>query len=154
MAVSFDTELAIVGIVLSIIGTIVTTVVAVYAIRDARNLVKKGTELQRNISYLRLRNDLMWMFVDPTEDTYPSEIAKGFHDFDVLAKALNPKVKSEHLKEAAENEALQSAADLVAAGTFVWKQEIDVEEVNKRLAKWKADKSKVKVARLLGVDEL
>jgi hypothetical protein len=152
--VGLDIELAIVGIVLSIIGTIVTTVVAVYAIRDARNLVKKSTELQRNISYLRLKNDLMWMFVDPTEDTYPSEIAKGFHDFDVFAKALNPKVKSQHLKEAAENEALQSAADLVAIGTLKWKEEVNVEAVTQKIAKWKADKSKVKVARLLGVDEL
>jgi hypothetical protein len=152
--VSFDTELAIVGIALSIIGTIATTVVAVYAIRDARNLVKKSTELQRNISYLRLKNDLMWMFVDPTEGTYSSEIAKGFHDFDVFAKALNPTVKSEHLKEATENEALQSAADLVAAGMFVWKKELNLDAVNKKLAQWAADKSKVKVARLLGVDEL
>ncbi len=58
MTVSFDTEIAIVGIVLSITGTIVTTIVAVYAIRDARNLIKKSTELQRNIAYLRLKNDL------------------------------------------------------------------------------------------------
>ncbi len=94
------------------------------------------------------------MFVDPTEDTYPSQIAKGFHDFDVFAKALNPKAKSEHLKEAAENEALQSAADLVAIGTFVWKKDVVVEAVTKKIAKWKADKSKVKAARLLGVDEL
>src|ERR1700722_7372788 len=138
----------------TIIGIFITTVIAIYAILDARNQVKKSTELQRNIAYLRLKNDLMWMFVDPTEGTYSSEIAKGFPDLDVLAKALNPKVKSEHLKEAAENEALQSAADLVAIGTFVWKEDLDLEAVTKKLAMWNADKSKVKVSRLLGVKEL
>jgi hypothetical protein len=143
----------ILGLYLGILGIVITAAIAIYAILDARGQVKKSTELQRNIAYLRLKDDLMWMFVDPTDGTYPSAIAKAFHEFDLFAKALNPNVKSEVLKEAVENEALEFAAELVNKGTAVWKEELNLDAVNEKLSKWRADKNKVRAARLLSIDD-
>lgn len=140
--------------IISIVSTVLTTVVAIYAILDSRRLVKNNLQIQRNLAYRKLNNDLVWTVVEPVQDVYPSEIVKAFYDFDLLARELKPKWNPKPLKEAVENEALQSAHDMVQTGKFIWKKDVDVEEVKKMLDRWNADKNKVKVARLLRETEL
>lgn len=140
--------------IIGILGIVITTVIAVYAIRDARKQVRQSIKLQRDLSYLRLANELVWQFVDPTDRTYSPEITKALHDFGLLAQTLNPEWTPNDIKEAAEREALLDARSRVKEGTAKWKPGIDMQHVNHLLEEWSAQKNVVRAERILGIQAL
>lgn len=137
-----------------IIGIVLTTAIAIYAILDARNLVKRNLKLERDLVYLRLKNDLVWGFVDSTEEAYSVEIAKGFHDFGLLAQALNPGWTEDDMKTAVEKESLQFAEELVRSGKATWKKDFDLDRVRKAISAWKAEKNVERVKTIMGDTKL
>jgi len=126
-----------------------TTGVAIYAIWDARSQVKKTIKLQRDLAYLKIKNDTVWEFIDPTESTHSSEIAKGLHEFGLLAQALNPEWSPETIKSAVENETLQFAEELVKTGKASWKAGLDLQKVRRAIDDWRADKNGERVRRIM-----
>jgi hypothetical protein len=141
---SFETLIGIAGIVL-------TTAIAIYAILDVRKLMRQNLKMQRDIAYLRVKNDLVWEFIEPTNLAYSVQIAKGLHEFGILAQALNPEWTEEAIRRAAENEALQFAEELVSNGSARWKEDFDLEKVRHEIRSWQAEKSVEKVKTLLRV---
>src|SRR5271170_272981 len=106
--------------VIGIVGIVLTTIIAIYAILDARKLVKQNLKMQRDIAYLRVKNDLVWEFIDPTNVAYSVQIAKGLHEFGILAQALNPEWTDEAIRTAVEQESLRFAEELVNSGKARW----------------------------------
>src|SRR5260370_9179219 len=96
-------------VVVAMAGTVLTTAVAIYAICDVRNKAKKIVSLGRDLAYLKIKNDLVWEFIEPTEAAYTLEIAKGLHDFGLLAQAANPAATPATIKPAVQTEALEFA---------------------------------------------
>ena len=135
--------------VADILGIVITTVIAVYAILDVRKEAKRIVKLARDIAWLNLKNDMTWMFVDATGTGYPVEIAKQLHEFQLLYEALAPGVDPEDLRIAVENEALEFAEELVNKQVAVWKSGFDIEKVKSKIASWKADKGKEEVRKLI-----
>ncbi len=132
------------GIVLGAAGIVATAAFGVWAINDARKQVRGFVRTERNLAWTRVQNDLVWLFVDPTEKSHSKEIATGLAVFALLAKELSPEQTPENLKEAAENEALEMAEKLVAGGYATWKPEFDRQRVCQKLKEWKAEKDKVR----------
>jgi hypothetical protein len=135
---------------MGILGIVITTVIAVYAILDARKLVRKNLKMQRDIAYLRVKNDLVWEFIDPTDSAYSVQIAKGLHEFGILAQALNPDWTEEAIRKAVENESLQFAEELVNSGRAKWKNDFDLEKVRHEIRSWQAEKNVEKVKKMMG----
>jgi hypothetical protein len=71
-----------------VVGIVVTAGFSVWAINDARDQVRKSILLQRNLTYLKLQNDLAWEIVDPTDKAYRQEIANGLEAFVVFQRNL------------------------------------------------------------------
>lgn len=134
--------------ILGIIGIAATAGVGIWAINDVRQQVHRLILMDRNLAWVRVQNDLVWLFVDPTDKAHGKEIAKGLGEFAVLARELDPQRIPEDLKTAAENEALEMAERLVADGYAKWKMDLDMKKVLQRLEEWKAQKSKSRVENL------
>lgn len=132
------------GIALGAAGILATAALGVWAINDARKQVRGFIRTERNLAWTKIQNELIWLFVDPTEKSHSKEIATGLAVFALLAKELNPERTAENLKEAAENEALEMAEKLVAGGYAKWKPDLDMQRVSHKLKEWKAEKAKVK----------
>ena len=128
---------------------VLTTGVAIYALWDARGQVKKMIKLERDLAYLKIKNDMVWEFIDPTENTHSSQIAKGLHEFGLLAQALKPQWSPETIKSAVENEALEFAEELVKTGRASWKAGLDLQKVRRAIDHWQADKSVERVKRIM-----
>jgi hypothetical protein len=122
--------------------------IAIYAIRDTRKQAFKMILLDRNRFYARIRNDMAWLFIDPTDYARKSEIAKGLEEFCITAQEAEPKWTIEDLKGAVENEALHFAATLVKSGYATWKAELDVAAVEQRLLEWQTDKNRERIHNL------
>lgn len=134
-----DTGLLIglVGIVVGIVGIVITMVIAVCSMRDARKQVKDLINLERNRVYVRIRNDMVWLFVDPTELAHSVEIAKGLEEFNLISTVLEPKQNPDITKDIVNNKALEFAQNLVESGYAIWKPEWDMERVKHTIAEWK-----------------
>jgi hypothetical protein len=132
-----------------IIGIVVTAAFSVWAINDAREQVRRSVLLERNLTYLKLQNDLAWEILDPTDRGYRQEIANGLEAFVLLSRALDPDKSGDALREAAEKEALELADRLVADGFATWKPEMDREKLLTVMHQWKAQKSAVRAHQIL-----
>jgi len=132
------------GIVLGIAGIGVTAGFSIWAINDARQQVKRFIRTQRNLEWTRLQNEIVWLFVDPTDQSHTKEVATGLAVFALLAQELGPDKSPETLKEAAENEALVLAEKLVQGGYAVWKPQLDVQKACERLKEWRTEKDKAR----------
>jgi hypothetical protein len=137
-------------LIVGIVGIVITTLIAIYAIWDVRREARKTLKIERDLAYLRVKNDLVWEFIDPTESAYTSEIAKGLHEFGFLAQALNPEMTTDTVKTAVEKEALEFAEDLVNSGRARWKQDFDLEKVRKAIDGWRAEKNVERAKRIVG----
>lgn len=135
------------GIILGAGGIIATAGFGVWAINDARNQVRASVRTERNLAWTKVQNELVWLFVDPTDRSHTKEIATGLAVLALLAKELNPEKKPEALKEAAENDALEMAQQLVDGGYATWKPDLDTQKVRQRLSEWDAEKSKARAAQ-------
>jgi hypothetical protein len=133
-----------------IAGIVITTAIAIYAILDARNQAKKTLKIWRDLAYLKVKNDLVWEFIDPTESAYTSEIAKGLHEFGYLAKAMNPELSDDAIKAGVEKEALEFAEELVNGGRGKWKKDLNLDSVRKAISGWRAEKNVERAKQILG----
>ena len=134
--------------IIDIAGVVIATVallVAIYGIRDVREQVRLLVEIERNREYSKLLHDMMWQFIDPTEKTVETAIAKRMHDYAILARALDPGKSLEALRQSAENEALQTAKDLVDQGSARWKEDVDEEKAVQMIADWRVRKNAARV---------
>lgn len=138
------------SLVVDLATTVLTTGVAVYAIWDTRKAAKKMIQLRRDLAYLKIKNDMAWEFIDPTEMAHSPQIAKGLHGFGLLAQALNPECTPETIKSAVENEALEFAEELVNAGRAAWKAGLDPERVRQANNGWRTEKNLERVKRMMG----
>lgn len=138
------------GSIIGIVGTVITTIIAVYAIRDVRERVRVLISLERKRIYTRVRNDLVWLFIEPTEHAYPPEIARGFEEFAVVSQALNPKHTPELTKYAVENETLMFAEKLVNGGLAKWKAGWNEQEVKKTIHNWQTAINANRMDNILG----
>jgi hypothetical protein len=133
-----------------IVGIVITTLIAIYAIYDVRKEAKKTIKIGRDLAYLRVENDIVWEFIDPTESAYTPEIAKGLHEFGLLAQALNPEWTPDIVKTVVEKEALEFAEELVNSGKARWKKDFDLDRVRKALSGWRTEKNVERVKKIMG----
>ncbi len=136
-------------VVVAMAGTVLTTAVAIYAICDVRNKAKKIVRLGRDLAYLKIKNDLVWEFIEPTEAAYTLEIAKGLHEFGLLAQAVNPEATPDTIKSAVEKEALEFAEELVKSGKATWKSGFDAQKVRQAIDSWRAEKNVERVKKIM-----
>lgn len=136
-------------VIVALTSTVLTTVIAVYAICDTRKEAKKMIKLGRDLAYLKIKNDMTWAFIDPTESAHSPQIAKGLHEFGLLAQALDPGWTSDAIKSAVENEALEFAEELVRAGRATWKAGLDSERVRMAIEGWRSEKNVERVKKLM-----
>lgn len=132
------------GIVLGAAGILITAAFSICAIRDARDQVRGFIRTERNLAWTRIQNELVWLFVDPTDKSHTKEVATGLAVFAMLAQELDPQKTPSDLKEAAENEALELAEKLVSGGYATWKPDLDIGAVQQRLTCWRTAKNKVR----------
>lgn len=125
------------GSIIGIVGIVITTIIAVYAICDVRGRVKGLINLERKRVFVRTRNDMVWLFVNPTELAHSAEIAKGLEEFNVISAALDPKQTAELTNSVVNNEALVFAEKLVNEGYATWKPGWDMEKLRQTIHDWK-----------------
>src|SRR4029077_18316827 len=94
------------GSTIGIVGIVITTAIAIYAILDVRKQVKGLLIVQRGVAYAKIINDMALLFVDPTEKAHSAEIAKGLEEFCLLAQVITPERGVNVHKETVEREAL------------------------------------------------
>lgn len=139
-----------IGTIVGIVGIIITVAIAVYAILDVREQVRRLLLVQRNIAFTRIVQDFAWLFVEPTDTGHTAEIAKGLAEFCLLAEVLDATKTPNVSKSTVENEALATAKDLVEGGHAKWKEYWDMEAVRKALRDWQDEKNSVRIANLFG----
>jgi hypothetical protein len=125
------------GSKIGIVGIVITTIIAVYAICDVRERVKGLIKVERDRVFTRARNDMVWLFVDPTNLAQSPEIAKGLEEFYVLSASLDPGQTDEHTNDVVNNEALVYAEKLVDGGYATWKPGWDREKLSQTIHDWK-----------------
>jgi hypothetical protein len=142
-----------VELIVAVFGILLTTAFAIYAINDVRREVKKVIKLGRDLAYLRVKNDVAWEFIDPTDDAFTPKIGLGLNEFGLLAQALNPDWTDEHIKTSVENESLQFAEKLVENNIATWKKDCDAEKVRSVIKSWQAEKNIERVKIMMGVKD-
>lgn len=141
------------NLTVDVVSNIVMLAVAIYAIRDTRKQARKMIFLDRNRSYAKVRNDMAWLYIDPTDTAQASEIAKELEEFCITAQEAEPKWAIEDLKSAVEKESLHFADTLVKSGYATWKADLDVGEVEQQLHSWATDKNRERIRNLFSRKE-
>jgi hypothetical protein len=124
--------------------------VSVWAVLDVRKQVKEMIRLERKRVFTRTRNDMVWLFIDPTERSHTPDIAKGLEEFSVLSAALDPEQTPELTNHAMNNEALMFAEKLVNGGYARWKPGWDKEKLKQALHDWRTAIIANRMANILG----
>jgi sensor domain CHASE-containing protein len=132
---------------------IAAIVVSVWAILDVRAQVKELIRLERKRVFTKVRNDMVWLFINPTERAHTPEIAKGLEEFAVLSQALDPKQTADLTNHAMNNEALTFAEKLVKNGYATWKDGWNMEELKKTLHNWQTAINDVRMTNILGEEQ-
>lgn len=135
--------------VVGLASIVLTTAIAIYAIYDARNQVRKQVRLARDLAYLKIKNDMVWEFIEPTESAHTPEIAKGLHEFGLLAQALNSELTADAIKSAVEKEALKFAEELVGSGRATWKSGIDLGKAQTAIESWRTQTNAERVKKII-----
>lgn len=141
------------GSIIGIIGILITTVIAIYAINDARRQVRKQIELERKRVYTRVRNQLVWQFIEPIQDVHKPEIAEGLEEFALISQTLNPAHTPELTKNAVENETLLFAKKLVDGGYGRFKPGFNEQKIKETIRRWQNSINAERVSRILGRSE-
>lgn len=110
--------------------------VSVWAVFDVRSQVTHMIQLERKRMFTRIRNDLVWQFVDATDLTHSPEIAKGLEEFALLSMELDPTHTPDLTKNAVNNESLKFADELVSNGFATWKPEWDKAKLTQAIQSW------------------
>jgi hypothetical protein len=127
-----DHILSIAALVVGLLGI----AISVLAVMDARDQIRGLIKLERKRVYTRVRNDLVWQFVDATALSHTSEIAKGLEEFTAVSRALYPKQTPEQIVHAVHQDCLKFADRLVKSGFAVWKSDWDMDKVQEELDAW------------------
>src|SRR5258708_15850268 len=114
---SIEAFLAGAGLLVALVGV----AIGVWALLDVRAQVKRLISLERKLIYTRVRNDLVWQFVEPIGSIHSPEIAKGLEEFAVISQALNPEHTADLTKHAVENEALAFSKTLMHSASTHFK---------------------------------
>jgi hypothetical protein len=133
-----------------IVSNLIMLAVAIYAIRDTRKQSRKMIFLERNQCYAKVRNDMAWLYIDPTQHAQTPELAKALEEFCNMAQEAEPgKWTVEDLKVVVENQSLHFAATLVKGGYATWKAGLSLDLVNQKLRDWESDKNRERIKNLL-----
>jgi len=143
---STELILAWVAILIAIIGV----GVSVWAVFDVRGQVTRLIQLERKRVFTQIRNDMVWMFVNPTQQSHTPEIAKGLEEFALLSMELNPEHTPDLTNNAVNNESLKFADELVTNGFAVWKPDWDKEKVKQALEAWQKAINANRLANMFG----
>jgi hypothetical protein len=141
------------GSIIGIVGVVITTIIAVYAMRDVREQVKGLINLERKRVFTRIRNDMVWLFVDPTELAYSAERAKGLEEFALISATLDPKQTADLTNQAVNNEALMFAEKLVNGGYATWKPGWDMEKLRHTIHDWQTAINANRMTNILGEEQ-
>jgi hypothetical protein len=133
--------------IVSIFGILAAAVFSIIAINDARTQVRQLISVARGLAWKKVVTDLAWLFIDPTEKAYTTEITKGLEEFSVLSRALDPQKNPGDLKAAAEHQALELADELVRGGGATWKGNLNVEKAKQAIDDWRAAKNAARASR-------
>jgi hypothetical protein len=132
-----------VGFVIGVIALALT----VYAVYDARKMVRRALELQRNLSYTEALNQLVYDFV---EQSAGSLEWTHLHKFVIFQRELEPTRTLDSSQLAATYEALWVANELVTKGMASWRPDIDVDKVRDELKKWQNEKNNARMKLIFG----
>ena len=138
---------------LGLLTGVVAIVLTVYAIWDVRKQVRDLIALERKRAFTRVRNDMVWLFIDPTPRAHTPEIAKGLEEFAVLSQILYPEHTPELTNNAVNNDSLMFASRLVENGYATWKPGWDMAKVKKALHDWQSSINADRVANIFGDKE-
>src|SRR5271170_7005021 len=141
---------------IELVGLLISLVaigLAVYAIYDVRTQVKELISLERKRVFTKTRNDMVWLFIDPTERAHTPEIAKGLEEFAILSMALDPKQTPDLTNHAVNNDALMFADKLVRNGYATWKPGWNIDEVKKTLHNWQTAINDNRITNILGKEQ-
>lgn len=133
---------------------IAAIIVSVWAVFDVREQVKNLIGLERKRVFTKIRNDMVWLFIDPTNRSHPAEIAKGLEEFSLLSMVLDPKQTPDLTKNAVNNEVLMFADQLVKNGFATWKTGWDVAQVNQTIHDWQTAINHNRVTNILGKKQI
>jgi hypothetical protein len=125
----------------ALIAGIVAVLAALYGIFDVREQIRTLIALERNMLWAKLLRHLVWRFVDPTEETQQFGTSNEMHEFTMLVRALEPNKTLTEVQDAANNEILQHAKELVARGRATWKPEMDEAVIIEMVNGWQNEKN-------------
>ena len=135
---------------IGILGILLATAISVYAIGDVQNKATRIIQVGRDLAYLRVKNDLVWEFVDPTDSAYSVQIAKGLHEFGFLAQELDSEQTPETVRATVEKNSLEFADELVKNGKATWKKGLNLEKAREQINIWQAEKNLERAKKMLG----
>jgi len=132
---------------------VITLTVAVYAILDTRKQTQRMVRLERDRSYMKVRNDMAWIRLDPTPEGETSGIANGLEEFCATAIAVEPTWAIKEIGTAVRNNSLAFAETLVEKGYANWKPNVNLKDVEKTLNSWRTDSNRDRIQNLLSKRE-
>ncbi len=127
--------------------------VSVWAVFDVRGQVTRLIQLERKRVFTQIRNDMVWMFVNPTQQSHTPEIAKGLEQFALVSMELNPQHTPDLTNNAVNNESLRFADDLVNNEFAVWKPGWDRAKVKQALEDWQKAINANRLRNILGEEQ-
>ena len=134
--------------VAALIVGIVAMLVTVYAILDVRDQVRVMVALQRNLLWAKLVREMVWRFVEPTEETREFGISNEMHEFTMLVRALEPKKTLDEVQAYANNEVLTHVKEMVARGLATWKPDMDENVILEMVRSWQNEKNTELIERM------
>jgi hypothetical protein len=143
---STEAVLAGAGLLVALVGV----AIGLWALFDLRAEVKKLINLERKRIYTRVRNDLVWQFVEPLGSAQSPEIAKGLEEFAVISQALSPEHTADLTKHAVENETLVFAKKLVDGGYAKFRPSYDEAKIKEAIQNWQKSINANRMTEILG----
>jgi len=127
--------------------------ISVWALLDVRAQVKELISVERQRVFTKVRNDMVWLFIDPTERSHTPEIAKGLEDFALLSRVLDPAATPELTNHAVNNLALLFADQLVTAGFATWKSGWDHDKLKHAMQAWQTAVNANRIENIFGKEK-
>jgi hypothetical protein len=144
-----DTYIDFVGLAGLVVG-LVALLVAVYGIRDVRELVKALITLERNRLFAKVIHTMVWRVVERVGDAEHFQSSSDIHAFTMLARALDPKPTLDSAQDYANKETLALAQDMVSHGLAKWRDHIDENRVSEIVKEWQKDKNAAALRKIFG----
>jgi hypothetical protein len=131
--------------------SVIALLVSIYAIIDNKAIASRAVFLARDQAFTKIRNNMVWEYIDPTPDAHRMDIANDSEQFGAMAKAAEPgKWTDAIIKEVIDSTSLHYASALVAAGLGKWKPKFSMEAIDKKLHEWQTSQNRERINTLLG----